>query len=234
MPGRRCPSSSGKRVGRGDVTIDHHQRVVTERLGRRLQWATIAWNSLEVFVTDRPRRRRRLPRAHCVRARLARRSVRLACRHLEHEPGRAGPPTESRHAEPSGLSASPSPSLPPSSWSPAPGSYASHEEPESSPIGIAYLFVTAVVMFSLARWKRRVGDGPRQRPISRRGVDDVPRRLPRHEHTHRARHSTCCLAGGGPTPPLRSSSAQSLLGRPATPAAKLGTSIPITHARADP
>ena len=33
------------------MTIDHHQRVVTERLGRRLQWATIAWNSLEVFVT---------------------------------------------------------------------------------------------------------------------------------------------------------------------------------------
>ena len=55
------------------------------------------------------------------------------------------------------MSASPSPSLPPSSWSPAPDSYAAHEEPESSPIGIAYLFVTAVVMFSLARWKRRVG-----------------------------------------------------------------------------
>ncbi len=29
--------------------------------------------------------------------------------------------------------------------------------PESSPLGIAYLAVTAVVMFTLARWKKRVG-----------------------------------------------------------------------------
>lgn len=31
------------------------------------------------------------------------------------------------------------------------------EQPDSSPVGIADLFVTAIVMFSLARWKRRVG-----------------------------------------------------------------------------
>ena len=29
--------------------VERQQR--TEQLGRRLQWATIAWNSLEVFVT---------------------------------------------------------------------------------------------------------------------------------------------------------------------------------------
>lgn len=32
-----------------------------------------------------------------------------------------------------------------------------HEVPDSSPLGILYLFVTALVMFGLARWKRRVG-----------------------------------------------------------------------------
>lgn len=30
-------------------------------------------------------------------------------------------------------------------------------EPDASPLGIAYLFVTALVMFSLAGWKRRIG-----------------------------------------------------------------------------
>jgi divalent metal cation (Fe/Co/Zn/Cd) transporter len=34
---------------------------------------------------------------------------------------------------------------------------AAYEQPDGSPVGIAYLAVTAVVMFSLARWKRRVG-----------------------------------------------------------------------------
>lgn len=33
------------------MATDRQDRIRLERLGRRLQWATIAWNSIEVFVT---------------------------------------------------------------------------------------------------------------------------------------------------------------------------------------
>lgn len=39
------------------------------------------------------------------------------------------------------------------------------EQPDSSPVGIADLVVTAIVMFSLARWKRQVGTALNSEPF---------------------------------------------------------------------
>jgi divalent metal cation (Fe/Co/Zn/Cd) transporter len=126
------------------------------RLGRRLQWATIAWNTLEVFVTvglgvvagslaliafgldslvevfaSLVVIRNMVPGEAHHRAGRDRRAVRLvgvAFAVLAVYLVIAGT-----------------------------RSLVLHEEPDSSPLGIAYLAATAVVMFGLARWKRRVG-----------------------------------------------------------------------------
>ena len=138
------------------MTIDHHQRVVTERLGRRLQWATIAWNSLEVFVT--------------VGLGFAAGSLALIAFGLDSlvevfasfvviwnmNPGEQGHQA-SRDTRALRLVGVAFAVLAAYLVVAGTRQLRAHEEPESSPIGIAYLLVTALVMFGLARWKRRVG-----------------------------------------------------------------------------
>ena len=58
-------------------------------------------------------------------------------------------------------------------------------EPESSPIGIAYLAVTAVVMFTLAAWKARIGRRLDNEPFLAESKNDLPRWLARHRNPHR-------------------------------------------------
>lgn len=138
------------------MAFDQQQPAV-ERLGRRLQWATIAWNSIEVFVT--------------IGLGIAAGSLALIAFGLDSlvevfaslvviwhmSPGEAG---NQAHRDRRALHL----------VGVAFGVLAvylvfaggrqllTHDEPDSSPIGIAYLFVTALVMFSLARWKRRIGN----------------------------------------------------------------------------
>ena len=59
---------------------------------------------------------------------------------------------------------------------------AAGEAADSSPLGIAYLAVTAFVMFGLARLKRRLAEADDNAPIRGRGIDDLSRRLPRDRH----------------------------------------------------
>ena len=127
-----------------------------ERQGRRLQWATIAWNSIEVFVT--------------IGLGITAGSLALIAFGLDSlvevfaslvviwhmNPGTAGhqPRRDSRALRLVGIAFAVL-----ATYLVIAGSrqLISHEQPDSSPIGIAYLFVTALVMFSLANWKRRVG-----------------------------------------------------------------------------
>ena len=134
----------------------HHDQVRLERLGNRLQWATIVWNSVEVFVTIGLgvaagslaliafgldslvevfaslvviwHMNPGVDGHHAVRDRRAMRLVGAAFALLAVYLVFAGI-----------------------------RQLVLGEQPDSSPAGIAYLFVTAIVMFSLARWKRRVG-----------------------------------------------------------------------------
>ena len=139
-------------------------RVRLERLGSRLQWATIAWNSFEVFVT--------------IGLGVAAGSLALIAFGLDSlvevfaslvviwhmNPGVAGHRAvrDRRAMRLVGV---------------AFGLLAVYlvvagirqlvlaTQPDSSPAGIAYLFVTAIVMFSLARWKRRVGTALTSEPF---------------------------------------------------------------------
>lgn len=138
------------------MTIDQHDRASLERLGRRLQWATIAWNTAEVFVT--------------IGLGVAAGSLALVAFGLDSlvevfaslvviwhmHPGDQGHHLrrDRRALRLVGV---------------AFGVLAAYlvvagvrqlvaqEPPDPSPAGIGYLFVTALVMFGLALWKRRVG-----------------------------------------------------------------------------
>lgn len=135
---------------------EQHEHSRLELLGERLQWATIAWNGLEVLVT--------------VGLGIAAGSLALIAFGLDslvevfaslvvlwhmnpgvdgHRVGR-----DRRAVRLVGVAFAVL-----AVYLVAAGTrqLLSHAEPDSSPLGIAYLAVTAVVMFGLARWKRRVG-----------------------------------------------------------------------------
>jgi len=134
------------------------------RTGRRLQWATIAWNSCEVFVT--------------IGLGIAAQSLALIAFGLdslvevfaslvviwhlgpivdEHAAGR-----DRRALRLVGVAFA---ILAVYLVVAAVRSLALADEPESAPLGIAYLFVTALVMFGLARAKRRVGAALESEPF---------------------------------------------------------------------
>lgn len=135
-----------------------------ERTGRRLQVATIAWNCGEVFVA--------------IGLGLAARSLALIAFGLDSlvevfasvvvlwhmGPGDAGHRVE-RDRRAMRLVATAFAVL--ASYLLVAGvmQLRSHREPDSSPAGIAYLAVTAVVMFALARRKRRVGEALDSEPF---------------------------------------------------------------------
>jgi divalent metal cation (Fe/Co/Zn/Cd) transporter len=138
------------------VISEDNQTLALERLGRRLQWGTIAWNSLEVFVT--------------IGLGIAAGSLALIAFGLDSLVEVFASLVVIWHMNPSdrgqqvrrdrralrlvgvafgvlsiylviaGIRA-----------------LVVQGQPGSSPVGIAYLFLTALVMFGLARWKRRVG-----------------------------------------------------------------------------
>lgn len=138
------------------MTIDDHPRSALDRLGRRLQWATIAWNAMEVFVT--------------IALGLAARSLALVAFgldslievfaslvviwHMAPGDGQARQGRDDRAMRLVGVAFA---VLALYLVIAGVRSLVLQEPPVSSPLGIAYLAVTAVVMFSLARWKRRVG-----------------------------------------------------------------------------
>ncbi len=133
----------------------------TERLGRRLQWATIAWNSIEVFVT--------------IGLGIAARSLALVAFGLDSlvevfaslvviwhlgagsgpEGDSAGRPARDRRAL--RLVAAAFALLAVTLGVSGVRSLLNGSESDSSPLGIAYLAATALVMFSLARVKHTVG-----------------------------------------------------------------------------
>jgi divalent metal cation (Fe/Co/Zn/Cd) transporter len=124
-------------------------------LGRRLQWATIPWNVAEVFVT--------------MALGFAAGSLALVAFGLDSlievfaslvvlwhmSPDDGAHPTRDRRAQ--RLVASAFAVLAVFLLVISVRTLWIGAEPDSSPIGIAYLTVTAVVMFTLARAKRRIG-----------------------------------------------------------------------------
>lgn len=135
-----------------------------ERRGRRLQWATIAWNTIEVVVT--------------VGLGVAAGSLALIAFGLDslvevfaslvviwnmapgeslHRVGR-----DRRALRLVGVAFA---VLAVYLVVAGTRSLVLHEEPDTSPLGIAYLAATAVVMFGLARWKRRVGSALDSEPF---------------------------------------------------------------------
>jgi divalent metal cation (Fe/Co/Zn/Cd) transporter len=131
-------------------------RIRLERLGGRLQWATIAWNSIEVFVT--------------IGLGLASGSLALIAFGLDSlvevfaslvviwhmNPGADGHRAH-RDRRAMRLVGAAFALLAVYLVIAGVRQLVLGEQPDSSPVGIGYLFVTAIVMFSLARWKRRVG-----------------------------------------------------------------------------
>lgn len=131
-------------------------RVRLELVGRRLQWATIGWNSLEVFVT--------------IGLGLAARSLALIAFGLDSlvevfaslvviwhmHPGAAGH-AEHRDRRAMRLVGAAFAVLAVYLVVAGVRQLVTGDRPDSSIAGIAYLLVTAFVMFSLARWKRRIG-----------------------------------------------------------------------------
>lgn len=140
------------------MATDQQERIRLERLGRRLQWATIAWNSVEVFVT--------------IGLGIAAGSLALIAFGLDSlvevfaslvviwhmNPGTDGHQAH-RDRKAMRLVAVAFGVLAGYLLVAGVRQLASQNQPDASPIGIAYLGMTAVVMFSLARWKRRVGQG---------------------------------------------------------------------------
>jgi divalent metal cation (Fe/Co/Zn/Cd) transporter len=146
------------------VTIDRLDRVALERLGRRLQWATIAWNCGEVVVT--------------IWLGIAAGSLALIAFGLDSlvevfaslvviwhmSPGEQG---HLPHRDRLALRLVGVAFIVLAAYLFIAGirQLVSQALPDSSPLGIAYLFVTALVMFSLARWKRRVGTALNSEPF---------------------------------------------------------------------
>jgi divalent metal cation (Fe/Co/Zn/Cd) transporter len=138
------------------VRIEDRRHDALERLGRRLQWGTIAWNSLEVFVT--------------IGLGIAARSLALIAFGLDSlvevfaslvviwhmKPGDGGSQVR-RDRRAMRLVGGAFGALAVYLVVAGVRALVAHEQPASSPVGIAYLFVTALVMFGLARWKKRVG-----------------------------------------------------------------------------
>lgn len=134
------------------------------RLARRLQWGTIAWNGMEVFVT--------------IGLGLAARSLALVAFGLDSlvevfaslvvlwhlDPGEGGHHAH-RDRRALRLVAAAFVVLAVYLVVAAVRSLAGGDQPDASPLGIAYLAVTAVVMFTLARLKRRVGTRLRSEPF---------------------------------------------------------------------
>lgn len=130
-------------------------RAGVERLGRCLQWATIAWNGVEVLVT--------------VALGVAARSLALVAFGLDSmvevfaslvviwhmTPGEGGHHAgRDRHAlRLVGVAFAVL-----AAYLTVAGTrqLLVHDEPDGSPLGVAYLVLTAAVMFGLAGWKRRV------------------------------------------------------------------------------
>lgn len=141
---------------RGAVDIEDRQDASLQRLGRRLQWATIAWNSGEVFVT--------------VGLGIAARSLALVAFGLDSlievfaslvviwhmNPGEKGHDAR-RDSHAMRLVGIAFGVLAAYLLAMGMRSLLVQSDPESSPFGIAYLAVTAMVMFNLSAWKRRVG-----------------------------------------------------------------------------
>ena len=131
------------------------ERETVARRGRRLQWATIGWNSFEVFVT--------------IGLGIAAGSLALIAFgldslvevfaslvviwHMNPADGAAGAGRDRRAMRLVGVAFA---VLALYLVVAAARAIAGQSEAESSPLGIAYLAVTAVVMFSLARMKRGV------------------------------------------------------------------------------
>jgi divalent metal cation (Fe/Co/Zn/Cd) transporter len=138
------------------VTNAQLERRRLEQTGRRLQWATIAWNSIEVFVT--------------IGLGIAAGSLALIAFGLDSlveafaslvvmwhmHPGEGG---HHAHRDRKAMRLVGVAFAVLAAYLLIAGvrQLASHDQPGSSPVGIAYLGVTALVMFGLARWKRRVG-----------------------------------------------------------------------------
>lgn len=143
---------------------DNTGRPSLERLGRRLQWATILWNSLEVFVT--------------IGLGIAAGSLALVAFGLDslvevfaslvviwHMAPGDGAQHAGRDRRAMRLVGVAFGVLAVYLVIAGVRTLVAHDQPDSSPLGIAYLFVTAIVMFSLARWKRRVGSGLSSEPF---------------------------------------------------------------------
>jgi divalent metal cation (Fe/Co/Zn/Cd) transporter len=147
---------SGDSAGAGFVPTDPQEHIRFERLGQRLQWVTIAWNAIEVVVT--------------IGLGIAAGSLALIAFGLDSlvevfasfvviwhlNPGPGGR-HDSRDRKAMRLVGVAFAALAAYLVVAGARQLGSHEQPDSSPIGIAYLGATALVMFSLARWKRCVG-----------------------------------------------------------------------------
>lgn len=146
------------------MATGQHDQVRLERVGSRLQWGTIAWNSVEVFVT--------------IGLGITAGSLALIAFGLDSlvevfaslvVVWHMNPGVDGHHARRDRRAMR--------LVSAAFALLAIYlvvagvrqltlgEQPDSSPVGIAYLFVTAIVMFSLARWKRRVGTALNSEPF---------------------------------------------------------------------
>lgn len=141
---------------REGLTSHDPQVIALERLGRRLQWATIGWNSTEVFVA--------------IGLGIVAHSLALTAFgldslvevfaslvviwHLTEGDGVRHVVRDQRALRLVGVAFGVLAMYLVVAGVRALGAQI---QPESSPMGIAALLVTAVVMFGLARWKRRVG-----------------------------------------------------------------------------
>jgi divalent metal cation (Fe/Co/Zn/Cd) transporter len=126
-----------------------------DRLGRRLQWATIAWNAVEVFVT--------------IGLGVTAGSLALIAFGLDSlvevfaslvviwHMGQQAKPAAHRDRRALRLVAAAFLVLAVYLFVASARSLLSGDHPDDSPLGIAYLAITALVMLGLARWKRRVG-----------------------------------------------------------------------------
>lgn len=146
------------------MTTAQLERRRLERTGRRLQWATIAWNSIEVFVT--------------IGLGVATGSLALVAFGLDslvevfaslvviwHMSPDEGGHVASRDRRAMRLVGVAFAVLAVYLLVAAGRQLASGDQPDSSPIGIVYLGVTALVMFSLARWKSAVGRALHSEPF---------------------------------------------------------------------
>ena len=135
------------------------------QLGRRLQLATIAWNAFEVFVTIGLGAAAGSLALDRVRTRFPHRGF-ASLVVLWHMNPAADDRQSARDARAHRLVALAFATLAAYLLIAGARSLWVGSQPESSPAGIAYLSVTAAVMFTLARSKRRVGLRLDSRPFT--------------------------------------------------------------------